>query len=375
MSGAGALLALADGTCFEGRGVGAEGVAVGEVVFNTAMSGYQEILTDPSYHRQIVCFTNPHIGNVGVNPEDAESDRVQVAGALLRDLSPRVAGHRGRQPLDAHLRERDIPAAAGVDTRALVHHLRERGSMPGCLIVAQSPDRERALAAARDFAGLAGMDLARVVGTGDGRWEEGDWNPDGGFRTPDDLPLHVAAYDFGVKRSVLRHLVAHGARVTLLPATAPAAEALALKPDGVFLSNGPGDPEPCDYAIAAIGELLESGMPLFGVCLGHQLLSLACGARTVKMKFGHHGGNHPVRDIDSGRVLVTSQNHGFAVDEASLPETLRPTHRSLFDGSLQGVRHTRHPAFGFQGHPEAGPGPADARGLFARFADMMRERR
>ncbi len=369
-----ALLALEDGSVFHGRSIGAAGRSTGEVVFNTAMTGYQEILTDPSYCRQIVTLTYPHIGNTGVNGADAESGRVYAAGLVIRDLSPVTSSWRAQRPLGEYLRAEGVVGIAGIDTRRLTRLLREKGAQNGCLVAGPGADAEGAVAAAREFAGLKGMDLAREVSTRESyEWAEGTWDLDAACqREYGDLPrLRVVAYDYGVKRNILRMLVDRGCRVTVVPATMPARDVLAMKPNGVFLSNGPGDPEPCDYAIAAIRELLASGMPMFGICLGHQLLSLASDARTVKMKFGHHGANHPVLDVASGRVMISSQNHGFAVDEDSLPQNLRATHRSLFDGSLQGVERTDCAAFGFQGHPEASPGPHDVAPLFDRFIELM----
>ncbi len=373
-----ALLALEDGSLFWGRSIGSAGQSTGEVVFNTAMTGYQEILTDPSYARQLVTLTYPHIGNVGVNAEDEESGGIQCAGLIIRDLPPRVSSWRSQQSLDDYLKQHGVVGIADIDTRRLTRILREKGAQNGCLVAGEQIDEEAALAAARAFPGLKGMDLAREVTTHRPyEWAQGSWTLEGGLPEaphPIDkkLPWHVVAYDFGVKRNILRMLVDRGCRVTVVPAQTPAAEVLKLQPDGVFLSNGPGDPEPCDYAIAAIGELLDADVPLFGICLGHQLLSLASGARTVKMKFGHHGANHPVQDLASGVVMITSQNHGFAVDEDSLPAHLCATHRSLFDGSLQGVERTDKPAFSFQGHPEASPGPHDVAPLFDRFVEMMK---
>lgn len=371
-----AVLVLADGTVFRGRSVGAPGVAVGEVVFNTAMTGYQEILTDPSYCRQIVTLTYPHIGNTGANAEDEESDAVHAAGLVVRDMPRAHSNWRAEESLGAYLRRRGVPAIAEVDTRRLTRLLREKGAQNGCLMAGEV-DEARALAEAQAFPGLAGMDLARAVSTRQPyEWREGRWERGAGYRRPAQCRHHVVAYDFGVKRNILRLLADRGARVTVVPAQTPAREALALRPDGVFLSNGPGDPAPCDYAIAAIGEILETTrIPVFGICLGHQLMGLASGAKTVKMKFGHHGANHPVKDLDSGRIVITSQNHGFAVDAATLPATLRATHVSLFDGSLQGMARTDRPAFCFQGHPEASPGPHDIAYLFDRFAAMMDEAR
>ena len=368
-----ALLALEDGSVFRGESIGADGQAQGEVVFNTSITGYQEILTDPSYCQQIITLTYPHIGNVGTNRGDAEAARIHASGLVVRDC-PRVASNwRSQQPLDQYLRERGVIAIADIDTRRLTRLLREKGAQNGCIMAGDGLDAELALKLARAFPGLKGMDLARVVSaSAPYEWNEGVWQLDSNdFPTVRDTHYHVVAYDYGVKRNILRMLTMSGCRVTVAPAQMPAREVMALRPDGVFLSNGPGDPEPCDYAIAAIRKLLEANIPLFGICLGHQLLGLASGARTVKMKFGHHGGNHPVLDLDSGRVMISSQNHGFAVDEATLPATLRTTHRSLFDGSLQGIARTDRPAFSFQGHPEASPGPHDVAPLFDRFTALM----
>jgi carbamoyl-phosphate synthase small subunit len=367
-----AVLALEDGTVFRGISIGASGVTTGEVVFNTAMTGYQEILTDPSYARQIVTLTYPHIGNTGVTPEDLESDSIHAAGLVIRDLPLLYSSWRASHSLSEFLIEGETVAIAGVDTRKLTRILRERGAQGGCIATADRADADVALRAARAFPGLKGMDLAQVVSVrAPYQWNEGSVG-----REPSRVPrpgsrLHVVAYDFGIKRNILRLLADYGCRMTVVPAQTSAADALALNPDGIFLSNGPGDPEPCDYAITAIQEFLETDVPVFGICLGHQLLGLASGARTVKMKFGHHGANHPVQELAGGHVLITSQNHGFAVDEASLPPRLKPTHRSLFDGSLQGVARTDRPAFGFQGHPEASPGPHDLRPLFEHFVFLM----
>ena len=373
-----AILALADGSIFRGEGIGAEGISAGEVVFNTAMTGYQEILTDPSYCRQIVTLTYPHVGNTGVNGDDAESGRVDVAGLVIRDLSMTVSNWRSGQSLADYLRVRRIVAIAGIDTRKLTRILREKGALGGCLMSAATAgqvDETEALRRARDFPGLAGMDLAKVVSTTQAyEWLEGSWALGRGFGVLSSPRFHVVAYDFGVKRNILRMLVDRGCRLTVLPAQTPARELLKLKPDGVLLSNGPGDPQPCDYAIEAIREIIAIGLPVFGICLGHQLMGLASGAKTMKMKFGHHGANHPVKDLDTGRVHITSQNHGFAVDPASLPENMRITHVSLFDGSLQGLSRTDKPAFCFQGHPEASPGPQDVSYLFDRFCKLMEER-
>jgi carbamoyl-phosphate synthase small subunit len=367
-----AVLVLADGTVFQGRSIGARGMAVGEVVFNTAMTGYQEILTDPSYFRQIVTLTYPHIGNTGVNEEDWESDRVYAAGLVVRDLPRLHSSWRSPKTLDSFLKEQNIVAIADIDTRRLTRLLRSHGAQNGCLMAGKI-DTAQALREARGFPGLARMDLAKVVTTQKRyEWSEGRWELGRGYRKIEQPRFHVVAYDYGIKRNILRMLAERGSRVTVVPAQFPAKEILRMKPDGVFLSNGPGDPEPCDYAIEAIGEILETTIiPVFGICLGHQLMGLASGAKTLKMKFGHHGANHPVKDLDTGRVVITSQNHGFAVDPASLPANLRPTHVSLFDGSLQGFARTDRPAFCFQGHPEASPGPHDIDYLFDRFAMMM----
>jgi carbamoyl-phosphate synthase small subunit len=370
-----AILALADGTVFRGIGIGAPGSSVGEVVFNTAMTGYQEILTDPSYCRQIVTLTYPHIGNTGVNREDCESSRVHAAGLVIRDLPLATSNFRSEQTLDAYLKAENVVAIAGIDTRKLTRILREKGAQAGCLM-SGTLDADRALAQARGFPGLAGMDLAKVVSCDKSYpWTEGEWRLGQGHATPDSARFHVVAYDYGVKRNILRMLASRGCRVTVLPAQASAQDALALNPDGIFLSNGPGDPEPCVYATKAISELLARAIPTFGICLGHQLMGLASGAKTVKMKFGHHGANHPVKDMDTGQVMITSQNHGFAVDAESLPANLRITHVSLFDGSLQGMARTDVPAFCFQGHPEASPGPHDVSYLFDRFIKMMEQRK
>ncbi len=373
-----ALLALEDGSLFRGESIGLDGQTIGEVVFNTALTGYQEILTDPSYSRQIVTLTYPHIGNVGVNPEDAESSHVHAAGLVVRDLPRLVSNWRAKGDLESYLREHKIVGIADIDTRRLTRILREKGALGGCIMAGEQIDEQAAIAAARGFAGLKGMDLAKEVTTHEPyEWAQGSWTlvdglPDAPHPIEEKLPFHVVAYDYGVKRNILRMLVDRGCRLTVVPAQTPAAEVRKLNPDGLFLSNGPGDPEPCDYAITAIRDLLADGIPTFGICLGHQLLALASGARTVKMKFGHHGANHPVQDLDSGMVMITSQNHGFAVDEQTLPDQLRATHRSLFDGSLQGVQRTDVPAFSFQGHPEASPGPHDVAPLFDRFIDLMK---
>ncbi len=369
-----ALLALADGTVFQGRAIGAHGQSAGEVVFNTAMSGYQEILTDPSYCRQIITLTYPHIGNTGVNPEDWEAKTIHAAGLVIRDLPLLASNFRSTQDLSAYLREQNIVAIADLDTRKLTRILREKGAQNGCLMAGEV-DAERALKAARAAPSMAGLDLARVVSCDQPyEWNASTWTLGEGYRPASAARFHVVAFDFGVKHNILRMLAERGCRLSVVPAETPAAQVLALKPDGVFLSNGPGDPEPCGYAIAAIRELVDSGVPTFGICLGHQLLGLASGARTVKMKFGHHGANHPVQDIDTRQVLITSQNHGFAVDAATLPKNLRITHVSLFDGTLQGVARTDRPAFSFQGHPEASPGPHDLAYLFDRFVKMMEAR-
>ncbi|TXH04006.1 MAG: glutamine-hydrolyzing carbamoyl-phosphate synthase small subunit [Nevskiaceae bacterium] len=366
-----ALLALADGSIFKGVSIGTEGLITGEVVFNTAMTGYQEILTDPSYREQIVTLTYPHIGNVGVNPDDAESEKVQLSGLVLREVPRPASNFRATQDFSAYLVQNKVVAIAGIDTRRLTRILRDKGAQDGC-IMAGRVDEKTALQAARDFPGLKGMDLAKVVTTAKSyEWTEETWiGPDEKRLTV--LPrFHVVAYDFGVKRNILRMLVDRGCKVTVVPAQTPAEDVLRLKPDGVFMSNGPGDPEPCDYAIRATQVFIQKKLPLFGICLGHQILGLAAGAKTLKMKFGHHGANHPVQDVETGHVLITSQNHGFAVDEATLPANVRITHKSLFDGSLQGIRLTDAPAFSFQGHPEASPGPHDVGYLFDRFVRLM----
>lgn len=368
-----AVLALADGTIFRGTAIGADGCSVGEVVFNTALTGYQEILTDPSYAQQIVTLTYPHIGNVGVNDEDAESDRVWASGLVIRDLPLLVSNFRSEQSLDSYLKDNKILGIADIDTRKLTRILRESGAQNGC-IMAGDIDDETALAAARDFAGLKGMDLAKEVTTEKTyQWSQHSWELGVGHsdQDPATAKYKVVAYDFGVKRNILRMLVDRGCELIVVPAKTPASEVLAMNPDGIFLSNGPGDPEPCDYAIEAISEILKTDIPVFGICLGHQLLALASGAKTAKMKFGHHGANHPVEDTENNVVMITSQNHGFAVDETSLPDNLIATHRSLFDGSLQGIHRTDKPAFSFQGHPEASPGPHEAAVLFDHFIELM----
>jgi len=374
-----ALLALADGSIFRGISIGAEGRTPGEVVFNTSMTGYQEILTDPSYARQIVTLTYPHIGNTGVNAEDAEAGSIHCSGLVIRDLPVQVSNWRSRSSLGDYLRANHVIAIADIDTRRLTRLLREKGAQSGCIMAGEDVDEATALGLANAFPGLKDMDLAKEVTTAEVYdWRQGTWSLANGLPREiprNELPFHVVAYDFGVKRNILRMLVDRGCHVTVVPAGTTAGEVCSMGPDGVFLSNGPGDPEPCDYAIAAIGELLTSGIPLFGICLGHQLLALASGAKTAKMKFGHHGANHPVQDLASRRVMITSQNHGFAVDEASLPDNLTATHRSLFDGSLQGVSRADCPAFSFQGHPEASPGPHDVAPLFDRFIEMMKARK
>ncbi|GAA5177779.1 glutamine-hydrolyzing carbamoyl-phosphate synthase small subunit [Modicisalibacter zincidurans] len=377
-----AILALADGSVFHGSAIGADGQTSGEVVFNTAMTGYQEILTDPSYTRQIVTLTYPHIGNTGINEEDVESARISAAGLVIRDLPLMASSFRSQRTLDDYLTSQNVLGIADIDTRRLTRILRDKGAQDGAILAgpdAEGDDAvERALVAAREFPGLKGMDLAKEASCASAyEWSQGDWTLGEGYAdtSAGERPFHVVAYDYGCKHNILRLLAARGCRLTVVPAQTPAAEVLALNPDGVFLANGPGDPEPCDYAIKAIAEILETDTPVFGICLGHQLLALASGARTVKMNHGHHGANHPVQDLDSGRVMITSQNHGFAVDETSLPATLRATHRSLFDGTLQGIERTDRAAFSFQGHPEASPGPRDVSPLFDRFVRVMRERR
>jgi carbamoyl-phosphate synthase small subunit len=371
-----AVLALADGTIFRGHSIGAKGNTTGEVVFNTALTGYQEILTDPSYARQIVTLTYPHIGNTGATPEDLEAAQIYAAGLVIRDLPVAASNWRAVEPLSRFLERGRIVAIAGIDTRKLTRTLREEGAQSACIMTGEQLDEAAAVKAARKFPGLKGMDLAKAVSVRRTyQWNEGSlWQGDARVAIRAHQRLHVVAYDFGIKRNILRLLADHGCRVTVVPAQTGAAEVLELAPDGVFLSNGPGDPEPCNYAIRAVQDFLKTDLPVFGICLGHQILGLASGARTVKMKFGHHGANHPVQDLDSGRVFITSQNHGFAVDEATLPDTVRATHRSLFDGSLQGLAFKEHPAFGFQGHPEASPGPHDLRVLFERFNQLMLRR-
>ncbi len=365
-----AILALADGTIFTGVSIGASGHTIGEVVFNTSMTGYQEILTDPSYRSQIVTLTYPHIGNTGVNAEDVESNQIHAAGLIIKDLPLLLSNFRSEQSLSDYLKSQNVVAIAGIDTRKLTRILREKGAQGGAILVGK--DASKALELAKSFPGLAGMDLAKVVSaTASYEWTEAEWVLGQGYGELKDPQFHVVAFDFGVKRNILRMLAERGCKVTVLPAQSSAADVLALKPDGVFLSNGPGDPEPCDYAIAAAKELIEKGIPTFGICLGHQIMALASGAKTLKMKFGHHGANHPVQDLDSKQVLITSQNHGFAVDADSLPANCRVTHVSLFDGSLQGFARTDKPAFCFQGHPEASPGPHDIAYLFDRFTSLM----
>ena len=367
-----AILALADGSIFKGFSIGAPGHTVGEVVFNTSMTGYQEILTDPSYSNQIVTLTYPHIGNTGVNAEDVESSRIHAAGLIIKDLPILVSNFRSTQTLSDYLKSENIVGIAGIDPRKLPRILREKGAQSGVILAGEDATVEKALALAKTFPGLAGLDLAKVVSTKQSyQWTETEWQLGQGYGQQTAPEFHVVAYDYGVKFNILRMLAQRGCKVTVLPAQASAADALALKPDGIFLSNGPGDPEPCDYAIAAAKELIERGIPTFGICLGHQIMALASGAKTLKMKFGHHGANHPVQDLDSKKVLITSQNHGFAVDAATLPANCRVTHVSLFDGSLQGFERTDQPAFCFQGHPEASPGPHDIAPLFDRFVAMM----
>ncbi|PMR75957.1 glutamine-hydrolyzing carbamoyl-phosphate synthase small subunit [Billgrantia endophytica] len=377
-----AILALEDGSVFHGTAIGADGQTSGEVVFNTAMTGYQEILTDPSYTRQIVTLTYPHIGNTGINAEDVESDSIAAAGLVIRDLPLIASNFRSEQSLSGYLGSQGVLGIADIDTRRLTRILRDKGAQNGAILAGADAEGDdavaRALEAARAFPGLKGMDLAKVASCQSPyEWSEGEWRLGSGYADAAEAerPYHVVAYDYGVKRNILRMLASRGCRLTVVPAQTPAAEVLAMNPDGVFLANGPGDPEPCDYAIKAIQEVLETDIPVFGICLGHQLLALASGARTVKMNHGHHGANHPVQDLDSGQVMITSQNHGFAAEESTLPANLRATHRSLFDGSLQGVERTDRPAFSFQGHPEASPGPRDVSPLFDRFIAMMQARR
>ena len=368
-----AILVLADGSLFRGYSIGADGFGIGEVVFNTSMTGYQEILTDPSYCRQIVTLTYPHIGNVGVNHEDEESSLVHASGLIIRDLPLQSSNFRQNASLSDYLKKHGITAIAGIDTRKLTRLLREKGAQNGC-IMAGAIDEAVALQHARNCPSMAGQDLAKVVTCKAAHaWEEGEWRLGKGFSVDNPKAFKVVAYDYGVKRNILRMLTSRGCDVQVVPAATPASEVMAMQPDGVFLSNGPGDPEPCDYAIKAIQDILAARIPTYGICLGHQLLGLASGARTMKMKFGHHGGNHPVQDLDSKRVMITSQNHGFAVDASTLPNNLRATHISLFDGSLQGIARTDVPAFSFQGHPEASPGPHDVAYLFDRFIKLMHD--
>ncbi|WLS78317.1 glutamine-hydrolyzing carbamoyl-phosphate synthase small subunit [Erwinia pyri] len=369
-----ALLVLEDGTQFHGRAIGATGSAVGEVVFNTSMTGYQEILTDPSYSRQIVTLTYPHIGNVGTNSADEESSQVHAQGLVIRDLPLIASNFRNEEGLSDYLQRLNIVGIADIDTRKLTRLLREKGAQNGCIIAGDAPDAEFALQQAKAFPGLKGMDLAKEVSIGESySWLQGSWTLDGlpEAKQEAELPFHVVAYDYGVKRNILRMLVDRGCRLTVVPAQTPAEEVLKMNPDGIFLSNGPGDPEPCDYAIEAIKAFLETDVPVFGICLGHQLLALASGAKTVKMKLGHHGGNHPVKDLERGTVMITAQNHGFAVDDSNLPANLRVTHTSLFDNTVQGIHRIDKPAFSFQGHPEASPGPADAAPLFDHFIELI----
>jgi len=371
-----AVLALEDGTVFHGRSIGAKGNTTGEVVFNTAMTGYQEILTDPSYCRQIVTLTYPHIGNTGANPEDLEAGAVYAAGLIIRDLPAAYSSWRAAESLETFLQRGKIVAIAEIDTRKLTRILREKGALAGCIMTGEKVDANAAVHAARRFPGLKGMDLAKVVSTKRVyQWNEGtNWGLEQGPKSRPGQRLHVVAYDFGIKRSILRRMADQGCRITVVPAQTPAERVLEMNPEGIFLSNGPGDPEPCTYAIDAITKLLETDIPIFGICLGHQLLGLASGAKTMKLKFGHHGANHPVLDLKTGRVLISSQNHGFAVDETTLGPNVQATHKSLFDGTLQGLERTDRPAFSFQGHPEAGPGPHDVSGLFARFIAMIHDR-
>jgi carbamoyl-phosphate synthase small subunit len=367
-----AILALQDGTIFEGKSIGINGITSGEVVFNTAMTGYQEILTDPSYCRQLITLTYPHIGNTGVNSEDEEAADIHASGLIIRDLPLRASNWRSEGSLDDYLVRRKVIAIADIDTRQLTRLLRDKGAQNGAIMAGDETSVAHAVDAARSFSGLAGMDLARVVSTTSSyEWSTSTWSLQSGYQQKNDSRYHVVAYDYGIKKNILCMLVDRGARVTVVPAQTSPESVLEMQPDGVFLSNGPGDPEPCDYAIEAIAEILQTEIPVFGICLGHQLLSLACGAKSVKMKFGHHGANHPVKDLETGEVMITSQNHGFAVDEKSLPGSLRATHRSLFDGSLQAVHHNKKSAFSFQGHPEASPGPHDVAPLFDHFFELI----
>ncbi|MCE7567346.1 glutamine-hydrolyzing carbamoyl-phosphate synthase small subunit [Aliivibrio fischeri] len=372
-----ALLVLEDGTVFHGQSIGADGSAVGEVVFNTSMTGYQEILTDPSYSQQIVTLTYPHIGNTGINSEDEESSSIHAQGLVIRDLPLLASNFRSEQTLSEYLKSQNIVGIADIDTRKLTRILREKGAQNGCIVAGTNLDEAFALAQAKEFPGLKGMDLAKEVTTSEAyQWKQGSWTLTGGLpeeKADSELPFHVVAYDFGAKRNILRMLVDRGCRLTVVPAQTSAEEVLAMNPDGVFLSNGPGDPAPCTYAIEATKVFLEKGLPIFGICLGHQILALASGAQTVKMKFGHHGANHPVKDLDRDVVMITAQNHGFAADEETLPENLRATHKSLFDGTLQGIHRTDKPAFSFQGHPEASPGSHDAAPLFDHFIELIQQ--
>ena len=370
-----AILALEDGSIFKGISIGSDGETIGEVVFNTAMTGYQEILTDPSYAKQIVTLTYPHIGNTGVNAEDVESDKIWSAGLVIRDLPLLASSWRSEKSLGEYLQENNIVAIADIDTRRLTRILREKGAQSGCILAGDDVTEAQAIAAAKSFSGLKGMDLAKeVTRTEQVSWTESEWSLTDGYAQQSASEFHVVAYDFGVKHNILRMLAERGCKLTVVPAKTSADEVLAMSPDGIFLSNGPGDPEPCDYAIEAIQTLLKSGIPMFGICLGHQLLALASGAKTEKMKFGHHGANHPVQCLSDQTVMITSQNHGFAVDESSLPDCLEATHKSLFDGSLQGIKRTDVPAFSFQGHPEASPGPHDVAPLFNQFVELMTQR-
>ncbi|AWX99406.1 carbamoyl phosphate synthase small subunit [Marinomonas primoryensis] len=368
-----AILALEDGTVFKGVSIGADGSSTAEVVFNTSMTGYQEILTDPSYARQMVTLTYPHIGNTGVNSEDEESNKIWCDGLIIRDLPLVASSWRSQESLDAYLKRKGVVGIADIDTRKLTRILREKGALAGCIMAGENLDEAAAIAAAKAFPGLKGMDLAKEVTVEKAyEWTESTWDLVKGHTTPETFEFHVVAYDYGVKRNILRMLVERGCRLTVVPATTPASDVLAMNPDGIFLSNGPGDPEPCDYAIQAIKEILDTQIPVFGICLGHQLLALASGAKTKKMKFGHHGANHPVQAIEKGTVMITSQNHGFAVDEDTLPANLMMTHKSLFDGSLQGISRTDKSAFSFQGHPEASPGPHDVAPLFDQFIENIK---
>ncbi|WP_206074296.1 glutamine-hydrolyzing carbamoyl-phosphate synthase small subunit [Marinobacter fuscus] len=370
-----AILALADGSLFHGTAIGADGETSGEVVFNTAMTGYQEILTDPSYSRQIVTLTYPHIGNTGINEEDIESDRVHAAGLIIRDLPLLASNWRSKGSLSDYLKNNNIVGIADIDTRRLTRILRDKGSQNGAIVTGENATPERALELAKAFPGLKGMDLAKVVSCEKPyQWSQAEWDLDSGYAERSDARFKVVAWDYGVKYNILRMLAARGCDITVVPAQTPAAEVLAMNPDGIFLSNGPGDPEPCDYAIKAIQDVLETDIPVFGICLGHQLLALASGAKTMKMGHGHHGANHPVQDIGKGTVMITSQNHGFAVDEATLPANVQATHKSLFDGTLQGLRRTDKSAYSFQGHPEASPGPHDVAPLFDEFIQLMEAR-